>query len=118
MARAFGWQPRGQGFDSPNLHKGPHKMWFFRYMQYSVYIIKSESNGRFYIGQTQDINQRLEFHNSGRSKYTKNLGPWALFATKNYDTRSDAVKWERKLKNLRSRRLILEFILKNKYQLY
>ena len=20
LARAFGWQPKGQGFDSPNLH--------------------------------------------------------------------------------------------------
>jgi len=85
-------------------------------MQYFVYIIKSNKTGRFYIGQTQDIDLRLQFHNTGRSKYTKNLGPWSIFAYKAFNTRSEAMKEEKKLKNLRSKKLLLEFIRKNKFQ--
>ena len=87
-------------------------------MTYFVYIIKSEKNGQFYIGQTQDMEQRLEFHNTGKSRYTKNLGPWILFALKTCDTRSDAVIWERKLKNLKSRTLIQEFIEQHGFDMH
>jgi len=83
-----------------------------------VYIIKSEKNEQLYIGQTQNIDQRLESHNTGRSIYTKNLGPWALLALKVCDTRSGAIKWEKKIKNLRSGTLILNFIQKNNFILY
>jgi putative endonuclease len=84
-------------------------------MQYFVYIIKSVTNGQFYIGQTQNIIQRLEYHNTGRSKYTKNLAPWILFAIKICNSRSDAIKLERKLKNIKSKKLILAFLLKNDF---
>jgi len=29
---------------------------------YYLYILQSESTGRFYIGQTQDVPERLEYH--------------------------------------------------------
>jgi len=87
-------------------------------MKYYVYIIQSEINNKFYIGQTQNINQRLEFHNTGRSIYTRNHTPWILYASNACDSRSEAIKWERKLKNLRSRLRILEFIQKNSFKIY
>ena len=115
--RAFDWQSRGHRFDSDILHKARNMRAFFIKMQFSVYILKSEKNGRFYIGQTQDIRQRLEFHNTGRSKYTKNFGPWVLFASKIVATRSDAILLERKLKNLKSKDLILNYIQKHHFEM-
>ncbi|MGI5826770.1 MAG: GIY-YIG nuclease family protein, partial [Patescibacteria group bacterium] len=33
-----------------------------------VYILKSEKNGRFYIGSTSNFERRLDEHLNGRSK--------------------------------------------------
>ena len=38
---------------------------------YVVYILQSEKDNSFYVGSTQDIDMRLERHNSGGSRYTK-----------------------------------------------
>ena len=40
-------------------------------MPYYVYILQSEKDGTYYIGSTQDLDERLKRHNEGRSKYTK-----------------------------------------------
>ena len=87
-------------------------------MQHYVYVLKSVTNGQFYIGQTQDVHKRLKFHNTRRSIYTKNLAPWTLFATKAFENRCEAMKWEKKLKNLKSRLKILDFIHKNSFKIY
>ena len=42
-------------------------------MKCFVYILESEVDGSFYIGQTQNIESRLKKHNAGYSKYKK---PW------------------------------------------
>jgi len=51
-------------------------------MGYSVYIIQSESSGRYYCGQSTDVERRLRQHNDPDyclSKTTKRLdGPWKL----------------------------------------
>jgi len=87
-------------------------------MTYYVYILKSEKDGRFYIGQTQDIETRLESHNSGRSVYTRGKGPWRLFAVKEVCNRSEAMLVEKQLKNLRSTRRISEFVVKHDFKRY
>ena len=65
--------------------------------KYIVYIIKSEQ-GSYYIGQTKNIEDRLNRHNTNRSRSTKNKGKWELVIIKEFNTRSEAVKFERKLK--------------------
>ena len=75
---------------------------------YYVYLLQSDKNGKFYIGQTQDLQQRLQYHNSGRSTYTRHRGPWKLLAYKSFDSRSDAVKEELRLKKIKNRNKILE----------
>ncbi|MCF7741433.1 MAG: GIY-YIG nuclease family protein [Candidatus Marinimicrobia bacterium] len=37
--------------------------------------MQSKKNGRFYIGQTKDIEDRLQRHNAGHSKSTKPYRP-------------------------------------------
>jgi putative endonuclease len=45
-----------------------------------VYALQSKSNGRIYVGQTKDINERLNYHNSGYVKSTYHDRPWELVA--------------------------------------
>ncbi|MBS1595822.1 MAG: GIY-YIG nuclease family protein [Bacteroidetes bacterium] len=44
-------------------------------MSFYVYILESATTGRLYIGQTNDLSDRLVRHNSGRNKYTAGKGP-------------------------------------------
>lgn len=39
-----------------------------------TYIL-SETSGKFYIGHTDDLEQRLQFHNTGQSHYMARQGP-------------------------------------------
>ena len=85
-------------------------------MKYYVYILKSIESDKFYIGQTQNLQDRIKYHNSGRSNYTKKYIPWVIFAFKEFSSRSAAMKEETKLKNLKSRKRILEAIVKREYE--
>jgi len=79
-------------------------------MDYYVYILESEVTGSFYIGQTQDIEGRLEKHNRGYVKSTKSKRPWKLVYTQTVESRSEAVKRERYLKSLHKRGALLKII--------
>ncbi len=74
-----------------------------------VYILKSQKDGRLYIGQTQNLDHRLSYHNNGRAKYSKNFAPWSLLYSKTCNSRSEAIILERKIKRLKSREDILVF---------
>ena len=74
-------------------------------MSYFVYILYSDSIQSFYKGQTNDISQRILRHNSGYEKYTQKGIPWILIWAKNFETRSEAVILETKLKNMSKAKL-------------
>ncbi len=45
---------------------------------FSTYILQSEKDGRLYIGQTNNLVDRLFRHNQNRNIATKNKGPWII----------------------------------------
>ena len=45
---------------------------------FSVYVLRSVSTGRLYIGQTQDLSRRLTEHASGIAKYTRARGDFPI----------------------------------------
>ncbi|MBN2437453.1 MAG: GIY-YIG nuclease family protein [Deltaproteobacteria bacterium] len=71
-------------------------------MAYWVYIIRSESTGRYYCGQSSDPERRLRQHNDPDyelSKTTKRFdGPWMFVWSQECASRSDAMILERKIK--------------------
>src|SRR5690606_8809812 len=67
---------------------------------YWVYILYSEKGQRYYIGQTQDVAERLECHNCGYEKSTSPYRPYKLVCKIEKPTRSEAMQLEKKLKNL------------------
>ena len=63
-----------------------------------VYLLKSSKDGSFYIGQTDDMKERLERHNNGFVLSTKNKRPWNLVGIEEYPNRELARWREYKLK--------------------
>jgi len=45
---------------------------------YTVYIIQSIKNHRYYIGQTSNIENKIKRHNLGQVKSTRNYIPWKI----------------------------------------
>jgi len=79
-------------------------------MPYYVYILQSLKDGSYYVGSTQDLEERLERHNQGRSKYTKFKRPWELAYSEEYSDRSAAVNRENQIKNRKSKCYIEKLI--------
>jgi putative endonuclease len=78
-------------------------------MSYYVYVLMNPDN-KIYIGQTNDLQRRLEEHNDPDFRgtlYTKrNKGPWELVYSEEYATRSEAMIRERQLKSFQGREFI------------
>jgi len=80
---------------------------------YSVYILKSQTTRRFYVGSTEDVSRRLREHNGdlpslGRSTLTGR--PWTVVFSVRYGSRSQAMGAERFIKRMKSRKWIENLI--------
>ena len=78
--------------------------------QFYTYILYSTTKGRYYIGQTNNIEKRLLRHNNKEVRSTKHGLPWTLVYHEIFQTRSEAIKRERYLKSLKSRIVIKKLI--------
>jgi len=72
-----------------------------------VYVLKNAQSMQ-YIGHTNNMERRINEHNSGLSPYTKGKGPWILFYKEEYETRSEAMKREKFLKTGKGRTFLKE----------
>jgi len=81
---------------------------------YYVYILQSQVNQSYYKGSTNDLERRLQEHNSGKQKSTSRYLPWTLIWHCCKPTRAEAQELEKKLKNSTSRIKLEEFIAKHK----
>ncbi len=68
-------------------------------MSYFVYVIKSEVDGRIYVGFSENVQKRLREHNSGKTKSTKGYRLWKLIFTKECETRIQARELEKYYKS-------------------
>ena len=74
------------------------------------YIIYSQKINKFYIGTTQsDIEQRISIHNNGtygRNHFTISTNDWKLFLFIETNDFAHAVRIERKIKAMKSKKYI------------
>jgi putative endonuclease len=75
-------------------------------MYYYVYVLKSETDGNNYVGYTSDLRKRLELHNSGKVKSTKDRLPLQLIYFEGCLNQQDATKREKYLKTAWGKRYI------------
>jgi putative endonuclease len=81
-----------------------------------LYILRSDKNGRYYVGSTNNISRRLNEHNAGHTKSLKNILPMSLVFSKQYDTLLEARQIELHIKKLKSRKIIEKIIRDNNIQ--
>jgi putative endonuclease len=67
-------------------------------MSYFVYILQSQKDFTYYIGYSKDPAIRIIKHNNSKIGYTATKKPWVLVYTEEYNTKSDAIKREKFLK--------------------
>ena len=81
-----------------------------------VYILEAEESKRFYIGQTKNLDERVKRHNKGYNLSTRAYIPWKLKWWKEFETRSEAVKTERKLKGIKKRERLEKVVRENNFR--
>jgi putative endonuclease len=81
--------------------------------RFYVYILRSHKTGKYYIGQTKNLENRLSRHNKGRVRSTKSGRPWELVVYYECTSRIEAMKLEKNLKKLKNRRSLEEYITDN-----
>ena len=74
-------------------------------MKWFVYIIYSPGSDLYYVGQTNNVENRLYSHNHSNSQFTSKHKPWELKCSIEKQSRSEAVLLEQKVKNLSRERL-------------
>lgn len=75
-----------------------------------VYILKSESTDKFYVGMSCNPNLRLTHHNSTEKGFTSRYRPWKLVWSKAFPARKDAHKIEYSIKKWKSSKQIQKLI--------
>jgi putative endonuclease len=68
-----------------------------------VYLLQTDVDASFYVGFTENPEQRLIQHNNGESMYTRRKTPWKMVYIENYNSKSEALKREKFLKKQRNK---------------
>ena len=72
-----------------------------------VYILQSKiATDRFYTGFTQDLENRLKDHNSGKDPHTSKFNPWRIKTAIAFTDRQKAMDFERYLKTKSGRAFV------------
>src|SRR5438105_2617768 len=79
-------------------------------MLFFVYILQSDSSGRFYIGSTDDLERRFSEHLRGHSLATRGRGPWKLVYREGFETLFQAWRRESEIKRWKSAKMIQTLI--------
>jgi putative endonuclease len=78
--------------------------------RFYTYILQSLKDFSFYIGQCNDLDFRMSKHTDGMSKYTSSKRPLRLVYFESFKTRSEALKREKQIKKMKSRKYIKTLI--------
>jgi putative endonuclease len=73
---------------------------------YYVYLLQSQIDQSWYIGYTNDLDNRITEHNEGKSYYTKRKIPWKLIYYEASFDKYDAIAREKYLKTGMGRRYL------------
>lgn len=80
--------------------------------KYYTYVLLTENN-TLYCGYTDDVEKRFEDHKCGKgAKYTRANKPVKIVYTACFDTKSEAMKEEHRIKNL-TREEKIKFLKEN-----
>ena len=81
------------------------------FMHY-VYILKSQTTGNYYTGETNNLQRRIYEHNNNKSFATRGRGPWEIIYIEKYKTPKEAKQREYKIKK-KKRKSYIEWLISN-----
>ncbi len=81
-------------------------------MIYCFYALRSEKDGRIYKGISKDVDQRLKWHNEGKTKSTRGYRPWNLVYIEKVGSLDTALSKEKFYKSGIGREILKELIKK------
>ena len=79
-------------------------------MPHFVYILKSLSAAKYYVGSSENPNRRSEFHNTIEKGFTSRYRPWEIVFTQEFSSKSEVLRVEKKIKNWKSRKMIEKLV--------
>lgn len=79
-------------------------------MSHFVYILYSKKLDKYYVGSSQDPEQRLHYHNIGKKGWTRTGVPWQLVFKKEFTDKKKATEKERYIKKQKDRKYIERMI--------
>lgn len=77
-------------------------------MDHFVYILKSDTSGRYYTGMSNDPEVRLKHHNLGMNASTKHGIPWKRVWVSIAMPKSAALQLEKKVKKRGAARFLTD----------
>jgi putative endonuclease len=84
----------------------------FLFMEYYFYILHSTKRNKYYIGSTQNLEERLRKHNSNHKGFTGGVGDWEIVYFETYDSKNLAYARERQVKKWKSK-IAIEKLIKD-----
>ncbi len=82
-----------------------------KFIMFKIYILLSLKSPKTYVGYTNNLKQRMCYHNNGKVKATKSFRPWKLIYTETISSISEAKQREKYLKSSAGRRNIKRIIV-------
>jgi len=77
-----------------------------------IYLLESKKYNKFYLGSTDNLARRIEYHNNGYSKATKNFIPWNCILIIKIGTLKEARRAEYYIKKQKEK-LVIKNIIKS-----
>ena len=76
-----------------------------------VYILKSQNDGKFYIGHTSDLTDRVRRHNYGESKSTRSRRTLDMVYWEELENLGIAIKKEKHIKDFGAGRFLAREVI-------
>ena len=83
-------------------------------MMYFVYILHSVVLDRYYIGSSQNPQERLNKHLANHKGFTGKSKDWVICYFEEFETKSEALKRENQIKGWKNKDRIKQLIEKSK----
>ena len=75
-----------------------------------LYILFSEKINSYYVGVSSNVEERLSRHLSNHKGYTAKVKDWIIVYTESFETKTEALKREKQIKNWKSKAMIEKLI--------
>lgn len=85
-------------------------------MPYYLYMLKSQSADKFYVGSSEHPQTRLTYHNTFENGFTSRYRQWEIVFMREYYGKSEAQSAERKVKSWKSS-IMIRHLINNELQL-